>query len=390
MRATTFSKTVTSFLGSTATAPANRRQPRTVGTREPSSRRTEPDPTEPHANPTLTPRRHLPPTLTRYLRDPHPPVLHKRTGTLTGVFVLTGLGIGACAGVVASGAGTGGVIRSAGIGAVAGAAASVHILDLGRLLLRGQSIAGAQDTRAARQTRVDAVSQRVGGRAARVRTALRARSLSRHENAHISSAMRSIERALLGGDVELVLNQLLTGMVESPNSVHTGVIDPSTGGFNSLSHSSSSSDVTDQSRGGSIETDQSQAHIRQLLEAMLLQANVEDMSYEELLDRFGPGIEGPAAAPAAAVRAVPRRRLTGEDVETLNGKEARSTERACCVCLEDYGKGDTVKTLPRCGHRFHAHCIDRWLLCRNACPVCRVGLEVPATEGPPGPAAAAP
>ena len=150
-----------------------------------------------------------------------------------------------------------------------------------------------------------------------------------------------------------------------------------------LSHSSSSSDVT-AGGGGSIETDQSQAHIRQLLEAMLLQANVEDMSYEELLDRFGPGIEGPAAAPAAAVRAVPRRRLTGEDVEALNGKEARSTERACCVCLEDYGKGDTVKTLPRCSHRFHAHCIDRWLLCRNACPVCRVGLEVPATEGPPG------
>ena len=303
--------------------------------------------------------------------------------------MLTGLGIGACAGVVASGARTGGVIRSAGIGAVAGAAASVHILDLGRLLLRGQSIAGAQDTRAMRQTRVDAVSAaRVGGRAARVRTALRARSLSRHENAHISSAVRSIERALLGGDVELVLNQLLTGMVESPNSVHTGVIDPSTGGFNSLSHSSSSSDVT-AGGGGSIETDQSQAHIRQLLEAMLLQANVEDMSYEELLDRFGPGIEGPAAAPAAAVRAVPRRRLTGEDVEQMASKEARSTERACCVCLEDYGKGDTVKTLPRCSHRFHAHCIDRWLLCRNACPVCRVGLEVPVTEGPPGPAAAA-
>jgi len=86
---------------------------------------------------------------------------------------------------------------------------------------------------------------------------------------------------------------------------------------------------------------------------------------------------------------VPRRRLDGDDVEALMSPETRSTERACCVCLEDYGKGDTVKTLPRCGHRFHAHCIDRWLLCRNACPVCRVGLEVPATEGPPGPAAAA-
>ena len=116
---------------------------------------------------------------------------------------------------------------------------------------------------------------------------------------------------------------------------------------------------------------------------------MDDMPYEGRLDGLGPGMEGPAAAPASAVRAVPRRRLTGEDVEALVRNETRSTERACCVCLEDYGKGDTVKTLPRCGHRFHAHCIDRWLLCRNACPVCRVGLEVPVTEGPPGPAAAA-
>ena len=305
--------------------------------------------------------------------------------------MLTGLGIGACAGVVASGARTGGVIRSAGIGAVAGAAASVHILDLGRLLLRGQSIAGAQDERAMRQTRVDEVNPRVGGRAARVRTALRARAAAHHPNAHISSAVRSIERALLGGDVELVLNQLLTGMVESPNSVHTGVIDPSTGGFNSLSHSSSRADLGASSDpgGNPVEQSSSAPHLHQLLEAILVQANVDDMSYEELLDRFGPGIEGPAAAPASAVRAVPRRRLTGEDVEALVRNETRSTERACCVCLEDYGKGDTVKTLPRCGHRFHAHCIDRWLLCRNACPVCRVGLEVPVTEGPPGLAAAA-
>ena len=235
----------------------------------------------------------------------------------------------------------------------------------------------------------EGVRERVGGRAARVRTALRARAAAHHPNAHISSAARSIERALLGGDVELVLNQLLTGMVESPNSVHTGVIDPSTGGFNSLSHSSSSSDVTRgagaSDPGGNPDRSSSAPHLHQLLEAILVQANVDDMSYEELLDRFGPGIEGPAAAPAAAVRAVPRRRLDGDDVEALMSPETRSTERACCVCLEDYGKGDTVKTLPRCGHRFHAHCIDRWLLCRNACPVCRVGLEVPATEGPPGP-----
>lgn len=308
--------------------------------------------------------------------------------------MLTGLSIGACAGAIASNARNGGVIRSAGLGAIAGAAASVHILDIGRLVLRGQSIAGAQDTRALRQSRVDAVSNRVGGRAARVRTALRARAASRHDNAYISSAARSIERALLGGNVELVLNQLLVGMVESPNSTHTGVIDPSTGGFargSGMSASSSADDVTRvdggmRASGGSRE---SPTHLHQLLEALLVQANVDDMSYEELLDRFGPGTEGPAAATASAVRAVPRRRLTGEDVEALLCLDARSTERTCCVCLDDYGKGDVVKSLPACQHTFHAHCVDRWLLCRNACPVCRVGLALPETEGPPGPAAAA-
>ncbi len=308
--------------------------------------------------------------------------------------MLTGLSIGACAGAIASNARNGGVIRSAGLGAIAGAAASVHILDIGRLVLRGQSIAGAQDTRALRQSRVDAVSNRVGGRAARVRTALRARAASRQDNAYISSAARSIERALLGGNVELVLNQLLVGMVESPNSTHTGVIDPSTGGFargSGMSASSSADDVTRvdggmRASGGSHE---SPTHLHQLLEALLVQANVDDMSYEELLDRFGPGTEGPAAATPSAVRAVPRRRLTGEDVEALLCLDARSTERTCCVCLDDYGKGDVVKSLPACQHTFHAHCVDRWLLCRNACPVCRVGLALPETEGPPGPAAAA-
>ena len=114
---------------------------------------------------------------------------------------------------------------------------------------------------------------------------------------------------------------------------------------------------------------------------------MDDMSYEELLDRFGPGIEGPAAAPAAAVRAVPRRRLDGDDVEALMSPETRSTERACCVCLEDYGK-DNVKTLPRCATA-STRTASTGGCCAGTCPVCRVGLEVPMTEGPPGPAAAA-
>jgi hypothetical protein len=59
------------------------------------------------------------------------------------------------------------------------------------------------------------------------------------------------------------------------------------------------------------------------LEAILLQANVDSMTYEELLERFGPGVDGPAAAPPSLISAIPRRKLTGEDVEAAVIDDAR-------------------------------------------------------------------
>ena len=44
----------------------------------------------------------------------------------------------------------------------------------------------------------------------------------------------------------------------------------------------------------------------------------------------------------------------------------------CSICLEDFGKGQRVRELPKCGHVYHAHCVDRWLRMHNACPLCRV------------------
>ncbi len=45
---------------------------------------------------------------------------------------------------------------------------------------------------------------------------------------------------------------------------------------------------------------------------------------------------------------------------------------SCSICLEDFGKGQRVRELPKCGHVYHAHCVDRWLRMHNACPLCRV------------------
>ncbi|KAF8714831.1 hypothetical protein HU200_027365 [Digitaria exilis] len=45
----------------------------------------------------------------------------------------------------------------------------------------------------------------------------------------------------------------------------------------------------------------------------------------------------------------------------------------CAVCLAELVDGEKARFLPRCGHGFHAECVDLWLLRGNpTCPLCRV------------------
>ena len=41
----------------------------------------------------------------------------------------------------------------------------------------------------------------------------------------------------------------------------------------------------------------------------------------------------------------------------------------CAICVADMEAGEAVR-LFTCGHGFHAHCIDAWLLVRQVCPLC--------------------
>ena len=43
----------------------------------------------------------------------------------------------------------------------------------------------------------------------------------------------------------------------------------------------------------------------------------------------------------------------------------------CAVCIGELRDGDTGRILPRCGHRFHAECVDRWFRSHVTCPLCR-------------------
>ncbi|CAI7795131.1 unnamed protein product [Closterium sp. NIES-54] len=51
--------------------------------------------------------------------------------------------------------------------------------------------------------------------------------------------------------------------------------------------------------------------------------------------------------------------------------------RECAVCLGEYEDGECIKTLPSCGHRFHATCIDIWFCAHTTCPICRFNLKPP-------------
>ncbi|XP_049849511.1 uncharacterized protein LOC126319867 [Schistocerca gregaria] len=45
--------------------------------------------------------------------------------------------------------------------------------------------------------------------------------------------------------------------------------------------------------------------------------------------------------------------------------------KSCCLCLEIYNAGDKIKYLVSCPHFYHAECIDRWLVIKPKCPICK-------------------
>jgi hypothetical protein len=51
-------------------------------------------------------------------------------------------------------------------------------------------------------------------------------------------------------------------------------------------------------------------------------------------------------------------------------ENVRTTDDTCALCLEDYEVDEVLREL-RCGHRYHASCVDEWLTrTKRTCPVC--------------------
>jgi len=93
--------------------------------------------------------------------------------------------------------------------------------------------------------------------------------------------------------------------------------------------------------------------------------NVDNMSYEQLLETFGDGSEN-RGADASVISSLPVSRVT----QDTPPEKADCDHAKCSICLELFQKGDLRKTLP-CLHAYHEECIDSWLRGNGTCPICK-------------------
>jgi len=52
-----------------------------------------------------------------------------------------------------------------------------------------------------------------------------------------------------------------------------------------------------------------------------------------------------------------------------------ATEEYCNICRDVFQKGEQLRILP-CFHRYHAACVDRWLMQSRTCPTCKHDIDV--------------
>lgn len=71
---------------------------------------------------------------------------------------------------------------------------------------------------------------------------------------------------------------------------------------------------------------------------------------------------------------VKKKSATRKEISALPIKKLKSCDiekgDCCSICLQDFEKGDRVRTLP-CTHFFHVKCIGQWLRVNKICPVDR-------------------
>ncbi|KAI4977428.1 RING-H2 finger protein ATL8-like [Hordeum vulgare subsp. vulgare] len=61
---------------------------------------------------------------------------------------------------------------------------------------------------------------------------------------------------------------------------------------------------------------------------------------------------------------------------------ATCSSSECAICLAEFTEGEALRVLPRCGHGFHAACVDAWLRTCATCPSCRAPIVATPAQPP--------
>ena len=96
----------------------------------------------------------------------------------------------------------------------------------------------------------------------------------------------------------------------------------------------------------------------------------------------------PPASPKARDRREVERAITALPVFVARPSSPSGGGAAaeCAICIAELADGEEGRLLPRCGHRFHARCVDAWFRFHTTCPLCR-STVLAEEDDPAAPAA---
>eukprot|EP00931_Biecheleriopsis_adriatica_P087511 TRINITY_DN61976_c0_g1_i1.p1 TRINITY_DN61976_c0_g1~~TRINITY_DN61976_c0_g1_i1.p1 ORF type:complete len:493 (-),score=68.29 TRINITY_DN61976_c0_g1_i1:143-1447(-) len=115
--------------------------------------------------------------------------------------------------------------------------------------------------------------------------------------------------------------------------------------------------------------DEEASHLHAVLMAMVDEQDEADLR-DALLVSSNEAYSGGYSVPPVDEAVLARSSTTGTYRKTL---AATDDQCECSVCLSPFEEGDSLRTL-QCNHRFHLHCVDRWLSQSGQCPVCKVRI----------------